>query len=294
MFPKRIVSVFFFLSLACMIGCSSDNKQIIDELHPEFRVSSSILAVSRAPQLDQSGAGKFVSGDQNTLFFHTSRQEFVLAHLYIYGQKYFWNDFPLPPKMEDLFISACYPPVVTDTPENYRWDIREKADFNDLLIAAPISVKQGTRESISLAFTHAFHRLVVELKPENSSITEDMLKEATIVCCNVHPVAILNLLEGTVIGADDDMAEFSVSGAKAVFILPPQQIADMKIKVTVAGRSITYNLSDCRIEGKQVNSLLGGYSLDMKINVSQSSFTIVGQEINGWGIQGEIEHSMIV
>lgn len=58
-------------------------------------------------------------------------------------------------------------------------------------------------------------------------MTEDMLKEATIVCCNVHPVAILNLLEGTVIGADGDMAEFSVSGAKAVFILSPQQIVDM-------------------------------------------------------------------
>lgn len=138
MFPKQIASVFLFLSLACMTGCSSDNKQIIDESHPEFRVAGSILAVSRTPQLDQNGAGKFVSGDQNTLFFHTSGQDHVLTHLYIYGQKYYWNDFPLPPKMEDLFISACYPPVVTDTPENYRWDIRAKTDLNDLLIAAPI------------------------------------------------------------------------------------------------------------------------------------------------------------
>ena len=225
----KLLSVCFaFFMLA---SCSNDEESTASE----FKIVSSVLS-TRAPQLDESGAGKFVEGDENTVFFHTKAGKLLHSMNYVYGNRYLWENFGLPQEVTACQVSACYPTVTTNTPESFEWNVVNEGARADFLFAAPVEGNTLSSAPVVLAFSHALHALKVELKATEASVTEDMLASAEITCRNFYPAARLNLLEGKSVGTAGELAALKKTGKKAVFMVPAQTVGSMQVVVKIGSR----------------------------------------------------------
>lgn len=280
------------LTVLVLGACSEENVEN-KPAASEFRIVSSVRAV-RAPQLNENGAGNFVDGDQNSVFFHTSNNKSLHKLTYEYGEKYFWNDFNLPQEVESCQISACYPVVTTATPENFAWDIQQQNNTRDFLLSAPADANTQSSKPVTLTFSHALHQLVVTLKSEADGITDDMLSKAEITCRNLHPVANLNLLKGKPINASGELISLTETGKKVSFIVPAQHVGSMEIAIKLGNREKTYPLASCQVNGKPLTELEYGKSFTLNIGVNEEHLFIIGQDINGWDNQGSADGTITI
>lgn len=285
------------LWLACLpmlatglFSCSgkSDSQNAVP--NPEFKIAETIIGLSRSPQLDANGAGKFSIGDKNTLFFHSAQQNNLTTFVYTYGQKYYWDDLRLPSSGADVMISACYPTVETRTPENFMWDVNNH-NPKDILLAAPVMAKQDSPTPIELSFSHVLHKLVVALHPDEA-MNAELLEQASVVCRNVLPVANLNLLSGKAVSASGNKCEMAGHGTQSEFIIPSQDVNDMELVIRLGEREVIYPLSAFESNGTPLKHLQSGMALTVRIKVGKTSFTIAGQDISGWENQGDINGSV--
>ena len=287
---KAIKLLCVCLSVLMFAACSNED---MPETRSEFKVVSSILPLTRAPQLDQNGAGHFVNGDKNTVFFQSQEQQNLLKFTYTYGDKYYWQDLGLPANEKSVKVSACYPAVDVLEPAAYEWNVLSQAD-SDLLVAAPVAANTESSEPVSLSFTHALHKLVVELQADGTTMQSGDLKDAEISVNNFMPVAVVNFLSGKATSAKGELSKMAKKGTSAAFIVPAQAVGTMQIIVKLGNREAKYDLSSCQVSGQPLQNLLSGQSFKLKIKVSKSSFSIVGQNISGWGSQGESEGTIII
>lgn len=278
------------LSVMVLGACSED---VVENKPAEFRIISSVHA-TRAPQLDANGAGKFNDDDQNSVFIHTSDNNLLKNFTYVYGKNYFWEDFRLPQEVKQCEVSACYPVVTTDTPENFAWDIEKQSNMPDFLMAAPVSADTQSSSPVVLTFSHALHQLRVILKPETESITEEMLSKAEISCRNLYPVANLNLLQGKPVSASGDRTSLSRTGKEVSFIIPEQPVENMEIVIRLKDREKVFQLSSCTINGQPLTRLEYGKSFTLNIGVNEENVFIIGQEISGWEDQGSADNTIII
>ena len=271
-------------------ACSNED---MPETKSEFKVESSILPLTRAPQLDENGAGKFMTGDKNSVFFQTTDQQHLLTFTYTYGDKYFWKDLGLPAELQSVKLSACYPVVEAANPASFDWDVRSQSN-KDLLVAAPVAGDVASSAPVSLAFTHAMHKLVVELQADGTSMQTEDLRDAEISLNNFQPIAVMNLLTATATSAKGDLSKLTAKNTSASFIVPAQAVGTMEVVVKLGVREAKYSLSSCMVNGQALQNLASGQSLKLTIKVSTNSFVIVGQDIAGWGSQGESEGTIII
>ena len=282
----------FGLLMLSAMACSNDELSEVPTT--EFKVVSAITPVSRAPQLTPDGGGHFMKGDVNTLFFHQGDGQLLQTFDYTYGSRYYWADVHLPAGVKSCQLSACYPPVKTSSPQHFEWDVRTAQTTADFLVAFPVDVQLFTSSTISLSFSHAMHNLAVELLKGDDSITDEQLNQATVICRNYQPVAVLNLLEGKAVAAKGEKTASEKSGKAVNFIIPAQSVGTMEVVVRMGDREGIFRLSDSQLNGTTLQQLESGKTLTLKIKVSKSSFTIVGHGISGWGSQGEFEDSIII
>lgn len=283
-----------FVCLAALVLTACSNEEVPGTSKSELNIISTINPVKRSPQLDENGAGHFNNGDKNTLFFQSNENQHLLTFSYTYGEKYYWMDLELPKDTKDCKISACYPAVTTATPATFAWDVVKEKSNSDLLVAAPATAKTDSSNPVRLTFTHALHKLAVELIADGTSITQDQLAQAELSCSNFMPVANVNLLEGKAVSASGSLAKLDATGAKSNFIVPAQAVGTMEINLKLGDRTASYKLSSCQVRNQPLAELLSGQSFTLKIRISKNSFTIVGQDISGWGNQGEFEDSIII
>lgn len=285
------------MAAAGFCACS-DTNDIIQPDTPvitdsAFEINSSILSVSRAPQLDGNGAGKFTDGDTNTLFMKTGDAA-PTTFAYTYGKEYHWSDLGLTTDKGEVTFTACYPPVETDTPDLYGWDIRRHTTSADLLLAAPVTVKNGTEQPVALAFTHALHLLKVTLAADGTTMTDADLREAEIGCRNVLSTADVNLLSGKAVSASGEKCSLTAQGTHAEFIVPAQPVGNIELVIRIGGKEMVSPLAQCEVNGQPLTALHSGSSLSMTVTVSAGSFTVSGQEIAGWEHQGDISDTIII
>lgn len=283
-----------FVCMAALVLSACSNEEVSGTSKSELNIISTINPLKRAPQLDESGAGSFKSGDKNTLFFQSAENQHLLTFSYTYGEKYYWMDLQLPQDTKNCKISACYPEVTASSPASFAWDVVKEKSNSDLLLAAPASAKTDSSTPVRLTFTHAMHKLVVELVADGTSISQEDLAQAELSCNNFMPVANVNLLEGKAVSASGSLAKLDAVGAKSSFIIPAQAVGSIEINVKLGDRTASYKLSNCQVKKQPLTELLSGQSFKLKIQVSKNSFTIVGQNIAGWGNQGEFEDSIII
>ncbi|EJW96210.1 hypothetical protein, secreted [gut metagenome] len=277
-----------------LTACSGSEDEIRQDT-AAFRVESIIQGMARSPQLDATGAGSFVQGDVNTLFFQNAQGGLEQTYRYTYGATHYWQDLGLRPSVEGLKVSACYPPVETQTPHSYAWDVTNSQHPTPDFLAAPATaVEQNVTQQVNLKFKHLMHRLVVKLEADESTVTQDGLRQATLTLSQWMPVATLHLLKAEAQGATGTPVQQAVTGDQGTFILPPQPVGQIQLKVQVDQRQHTFRLSDMQVGGHPVRQLESGQSLTLTIRVSKGSFVITGQQIEGWGNQGEADGEIIL
>ncbi len=276
-----------------MLGACHKGAEDKQPIASEFKLASSVLAV-RAPELDADGAGHFMDGDRNSVFIHGISQKSLLQLTYIYGGKYYWEDFNLPEGTKTCKVSACYPEVTTSTPENFSWNIQEQSDMTDFLLAAPADADPRSSAPVKLSFSHALHRLTVILQSKAPTITEEALSQAIITCRQLLPVAHLNLLEGKAIEASGDPISLSGKGKEVSFILPGQPTGKIEIVLRLGKHEKVIDLSSCKVDGQPLTKLEAGKSFMLNIGVDEEHIFILNQGINGWGDQGSANDTIII
>ena len=115
---KIILRVIAFYSLILAPAACSKNEDPLHE-HSRFSINSTIYGATRVPALDSNGQGHFSEGDINTVFFQDTQNRLLKELSYTYGNTYYWSDFQLEDAIGKLNVSACYPPVKTDSPTHY-------------------------------------------------------------------------------------------------------------------------------------------------------------------------------
>lgn len=290
----KLFSLIMLLVISITTSCNNqpDNNQ---ETNANiFTIKDMILPESRAPQMDENGAGNFIDGDKNTIFFLSEEEGITDKFVYTYGQKYYWSKLPITSKSEELSVSACYPNVDTDTPNDFEWDVREKNNDIDFLFSTQTSIKKGTSSPIELKFTHALHKLKVNVSADKSTISEEQIEGVSITCIDFKPIAHLNLLTGKAVSASGDASSIESKDSKAEFIIPSQEIGNIKLLIKLGNREKMYELSNSIVNGTPLTILESGKSLSINITVSEKDFIISGQSISGWDNQGEINDSIII
>ncbi len=280
------------LAVMALGACSEDNVENITN-ESEFRIESSIAA-TRAPQLDANGAGKFVDGDKNSVFFHTSANKVLYSMTYTYGEKYFWESFNLPEATKSCNISACYPVVTTDTPASFAWDIQEHSSEPDFMIAAVKDANTQSSDPVMMTFSHALHKMVVTLKAESAYVTDEMLSKAEVTCKNLLPVANVNLLSGEVANASGNPISLAQNGKQATFIIPAQNVGKMEIVIKLGDRQKSFTLSSINVNGQALSKLESGKSFTLNIGVNKEHIFVINPTINGWGDQGSADGTITV
>lgn len=280
---------FLSVCLAVMVmgACSKEHVEDIASIS-EFKIISSVR-MSRTPQLDENGAGNFVEGDQNSVFFHTSSNKTLYQFTYEYGQKYFWEDFKLSAEVKSCLVSACYPVVSTNSPDNFAWDILKHTDMSDFLMATPVSANTCSSSPVVLTFSHALHQLVISLRSEGEGVTDEMLDKAEIFCRNLHPIANLNLLEGKPVSASGNLIEMKKSGKRVSFIIPEQKVEKMEVVIKIGDSEKSFPLSSFNVNGQPLTKLEYGKTFTLNIGVKGKNIFIIGQDINGWDNQGDAD-----
>lgn len=259
-----------------------------------FSVTGDIRPVERTPQLDGNGAGKFSDGDRNTLFFTPVDGEGTETFVYTYGRVYHWSDLGLTTSAGEISVAACYPVVETPTPEDFVWDITANPSQSDFLLAKPARTTNGSEQPVTLSFGHVMHLLKVNLQADGTTVDEGQLAQAGISCRNVLPAAHFNLTAGTVLTASGTPCTLSAQGREAAFVLPAQQVGKIEVVIRLKEREVVFPLADSTIGGQPLTELRSGESLTLTLRVSENAFTISGQEISGWGNQGEINDSITI
>lgn len=289
---------FILLSIPVFLlgitGCKTKSHTDTNLSKAEFSIDGNILSVTKAPQLDANGAGFFANGDKNSVFASSSSENVTDRFTYTYGQQFYWSDLGLTGTSDLLDITACYPPVETTSPADFEWNVMTCGPDKDFLFSAPVQVKRNSPEPVKLAFTHALHKLQVNVKTDGTTMTEDQLDGLRIVCRNFLPAARLNLLAGTASLASGDPAETVTENKEASFLIPAQKTEGIEIVILLDKRESVCRLSDCSIDGQALTFLESGKSFTLNITVSEKEFSITGQEISGWGDQGEINDSITI
>ena len=95
-------------------------------------------------------------------------------------------------------------------------------------------------------------------------------------------------------GASGTMARLESTGVESAFILPPQTVGTIEVKVELEDRSQTFRLSECKVNSSFLTQLQSGKFFTLVISVSRGSFTITGQDIDPWGSQGEANGDIII
>ena len=105
---------------------------------------------------------------------------------------------------------------------------------------------------------------------------------------------MIDLLSAEVKGASGTMARLESTGVESAFILPPQTVGTIEVKVELEDRSQTFRLSECKVNSSFLTQLQSGKFFTLVISVSRGSFTITGQDIDPWGSQGEANGDIII
>ena len=232
-----------------------------------IEIIPTIGSQTRVPSLNEDGSGGFTKGDQFTIV--TSRGwETARSSDYTVGDNWqTWEQLGYPTGVKINF-AACYPPAQPAGDGTFTFD-SSTAEYKDLLLAPAQPVDAFSTVPIYLAFGHALHKLEVNFTAAPEDYTAEELATLTLTC-TARKACVVDARGGTVRSVTADKAAFSSTGAKAVFILPPQPTADVRLDITVGGTTTSTTLAELLEQlGKPHNTLEGGHRLELNITLNR-------------------------
>lgn len=272
------------IAAAILTGC---NKNEVVNTEGKINIFTGIEAITKAPQLDENGAGKFAKGDKlNLLAFNTAKQHTDFDYA-VETTELYWNDIKITSENGKINFAACYPRQEMNDGK-FLFDL-EKASDKDLLLAYAENIENGTEKAVMLTFKHAMHRLVINYTVDNSyqTVTADEI----VTDCTALSTCTVNLLEKTVATENSPKATFSAKEKSTAFLIAPQNAADVTLKVTVGTDTNTCTLD--KLVGSNLK-LESGKQLELNLLIKEGKITLEGFTIEGWENQGSISGDIIM
>lgn len=278
---------FYSLALAAVVILTGCNKNEVLNTEGKININTGIEAITRAPQLDENGAGTFAKGDKlNLLAFNGAKQHTDFDYT-IGTTELYWNDIKVASDNGKINFAACYPSQELNEGK-FVFDL-EKASDKDLLLAYTENIENGTEKAVMLTFKHAMHRLVINYTVDNSyqTVTADEI----VTDCTALSTCTVNLLEKTVATENSPKATFSAKEKSTAFLIAPQNAADVTLKVTAGTDTNTCTLD--KLVGSNLK-LESGKQLELNLLVKEGKIILEGFTIEGWENQGSIDGDIIM
>lgn len=291
---KTLHWMFMALAMSAATGCSITEEfepTTVPEkkvtFNPSIESPSTVSAqqLTKAPQLSGTGSGDFADGDSFTLLTSTTSGESATYDYRIGFSSLYWKDIPRNSQDQTIDFAACYP-VQKIVDGKFSFDLQTAAD-KDLLWAHTNGVPLMSESPVNLSFKHAMHRLVINYEVVSATLANDPIQTV----CTALSSCEVDLAAGALDISASHEASFTAEGSQAVFLLVPQQTANVSLKISFGQNVQEKQLSE--LAAKYI-SLEGGKQLNVNLKIKDGSILIDGVSIAGWGNQGTVEGEIIM
>lgn len=278
-----------FLFAAAVLALASCGKNDDGNTEGRIDILTGVEALTRAPQLDQSGKGSFTPGDTFTLTVSSNgksvRKDYTVGSTSLY-----WQDLGV--EGDKATFAGCYPNYAGNGGATFDFDVRSAPDA-DLLLAPAVEAAKGTQR-IAMPFRHAMHRLVVKYVSDGSYAQEGLKGISSTL--RAHTVCTVDTAKGAVTESSDRTPDdyAARSGEKVSWLVVPQSREGVKLTVTLDGQSREFSLPERTTEGLPITALEGGRELTLTMTVGKEGIDFGGMEIGGWDDQGSAEGDIIL
>lgn len=269
-------------ALILLTACSKDEKgnwskedgrlNIVTNINP-MRVSS-----------DESGNERFTNGDKILITMRDEASNVLYAD-YVKGESnYYWSDFAFGESVRKVSFAGCYP-----KPENhvtsFVFDVTS-ASTKDLLLAPETSYDKGN-SFVQLIFRHAMSKLVVNYSVGSGVNEEDLPSVKTEL--TAKPSCNVDIIASTVVADNKPAVKFEEIGKNVSFMIPPQKVQGMNLKIMFKGKEKIFNLKELFTENNmQDDSLIGGKKMVVNLAVTKDDVLFVSTNILPWEEQGRV------
>lgn len=267
------------------VGCSKHEQRPAAERPITITTAIRGMEEQSAPQLEEDGSGAFADGDTFTLYVYGADGSSSAIDYTLGATTLYWRELPFAAEGTTVNFAACYP-VQRPVEGRFGFDLEQASD-PDLLVAAPIGVAAGTERPVGLTFRHAMHRLIVAF----STTDADVALDAITTVCRAKASCTVDLTEGVLDTTGARTAAFTEQGARAAFLVVPQDPADVSLEIRLGDQIKRYRLDEL---APACGALAGGKQLTVKLGIRNGQIQLDDCVIEGWGDQGTIEGEIIL
>lgn len=277
-------TIWMLLPALALAACDNEDNAGAMPADGRIEIVTGVEALTRAPQLDDTGAGNFRTGDTFTLTV-SSNGKSVQKDYTVGSTTLYWQD--LGTEGDKVTFAGCYPNYGGANAATFEFDVRSALDA-DLLLAPAVEAEKGAK-SVTMPFRHAMHKLVVKYVAADTYATGVLSGISTTL--HAHTVCTVNMEKGAVAESSAKTpADYAAkNGENVSWLVVPQNKDGVKLTVTLDGRSREFTLPETTTEGQPLTMLDGGKTLSVTLRVSKSGITLEGTTIGKWEEQGSID-----
>lgn len=272
------------LPALALAACDKEDNAGTMPADGRIEIVTGVEALTRAPQLDDTGAGNFQTGDTFTLTMSSNGKSVQKAYT-VGSTTLYWQDLGV--EGDKVTFAGCYPNHTGNGGMTFDFDVRSALDA-DLLLASAVEVQKGAK-SVAMPFRHAMHKLVVKYVAADTYATGALSGISTTL--RAHTVCTVDMAKGAVAeNSAKTPADYTAkSGENVSWLVVPQSKDGVKLTVTLDGQSREFTLPETTTEGQPLTTLNGGKTLSVTLRVSKSGITLEGTTIGKWEEQGSID-----
>lgn len=276
-------TIWMLLPALALAACDKDDNAGTMPADGRIEIVTGVEALTRAPQLDDTGAGNFRTGDTFTLTV-SSNGKSVQKDYTVGSTTLYWQDLGV--EGDKVTFAGCYPNHEGTDDAAFEFDARRALDA-DLLLAPAVEVLKGAK-SVAMPFRHAMHKLAVKYVADDAYATGALSGISTTL--HAHTVCTVDLTKGAVAesSAKTPVDYAAKNGENVSWLLVPQNRESVKLTVTLDGQSREFSLPEMTVEGQPLTTLDGGKMLSVTLRVSKNGITLEGTTIGKWEEQGSI------
>lgn len=276
-------TIWMLLPALALAACDKEDNAGTMPADGKIEIMTGVEALTRTPQLDDTGAGNFRTGDTFTLTV-SSNGKSIQKDYTVGSTTLYWQDLGV--KGDKVAFAGCYPNHEGTDAAAFEFDAKRALDA-DLLLAPAVEVPKGAK-SVAMPFRHAMHKLVVQYVADDAYATALNGISTTLYA---HTVCTVDLTKGAVAESSAKTpADYSAkNGENVSWLVVPQSRDGVKLTVTLDGQSREFTLPERTTEERPLTTLDGGKILSVTLRVSKNGITLEGTTIGKWEEQGSID-----
>lgn len=277
-------TIWMLLPALALAACDKDDNAGAMPADGRIEIVTGVEALTRAPQLDDTGAGNFRTGDTFTLTV-SSNGKSVQKDYTVGSTTLYWQGLGI--EGDKVTFAGCYPNHGGADASTFEFDVRSALDA-DLLLALAVEAEKGAK-SVTIPFRHAMHKLVVKYVADDTYATGTLSGISTTL--RAHTVCTVDMAKGAVAerSAKTPADYTAKSGENVSWLVVPQNRDGVKLTVTLDGQSREFTLPERTTEGQPLTTLDGGKTLSITLRVSKNGIILEGTTIGKWEEQGTID-----